>query len=89
MSEVKRRVTVTLDPDLLATAESAVESGEARSISAWVNDAIAEKKHRQERARILIRQDVIDAKARDPEEYERARAWALRITGGDTDEVAE
>ncbi|MFC3997552.1 hypothetical protein ACFOVU_16585 [Nocardiopsis sediminis] len=88
MSEVKKRVTVTLDPDLLAAAESAVESGEARSVSAWVNDAIAEKKARQERAGALIEQDLIDARRDDPETYELAMAWARSITGLDI-EVAE
>lgn len=82
MSEVKKRVTVTLDPDLLDVADKAVEAGEVRSVSAWVNDAMDQKWRAQQNARTLIRQDAAEARQRDPEEYERARAWAESIMGG-------
>lgn len=82
MSEVKKRVTVTLDPELLAWAEQLVESGEARSVSAVVNDAMADKVRRQANAGILIEEDMLEAQRRDPEEFERAMEWALEITGG-------
>ncbi|MDA2803927.1 ribbon-helix-helix domain-containing protein [Nocardiopsis suaedae] len=82
MSEVKKRVTVTLDPELLAWAERLVESGEARSVSAVVNDAMADKVRRQANAGILIEEDMQEARRRDPEEFERAMEWALEVTGG-------
>lgn len=81
MSEVKKRVTVTLDPELLAWAEHVVEAGEARSVSSVVNDALAEKLRRQENAGVLIEQDLQQARERDPEEFERAMEWALGVTG--------
>src|SRR4051794_5354655 len=36
----KQRLSATVDADLLAAAERAAESGEAKTISAWVNDAL-------------------------------------------------
>ncbi|WP_017627644.1 ribbon-helix-helix domain-containing protein [Nocardiopsis chromatogenes] len=87
MSEVKKRVTVTLDPELLAWAEQLVEAGEARSVSAVVNEALADKVRRQENASILIEQDMHEARRRDPEEFERAMEWALGITGGPLPEL--
>ncbi|WP_017537715.1 MULTISPECIES: ribbon-helix-helix domain-containing protein [Nocardiopsis] len=81
MSEVKKRVTVTLDPELLAWAEQAVEAGEARSVSSVVNEALADKLRRQENAGVLIEQDLQQARERDPEEFERAMEWALGLTG--------
>jgi len=36
----KVRLTVTVDPELVAAAEAAVESGRAKSVSAWMNEAM-------------------------------------------------
>ncbi|GAA1979161.1 hypothetical protein GCM10009799_00370 [Nocardiopsis rhodophaea] len=88
MSEAKKRVTLTLDPELLAAAEAAVDAGEARSVSVWVNPALAEKKRRQERAQILIEQDLVQAGDSGTQDYERAMRWAQGITGGASDEAA-
>ena len=88
MSDGKKRVTLTLDPELLDSAEAAVEAGEARSVSSWVNAALAERKRRQDRARMLIKQDAADAQAQSPEEYERALAWARSITGNSAAEAS-
>ncbi|CAM3615807.1 hypothetical protein NOGI109294_05770 [Nocardiopsis gilva] len=88
MSEAKKRVTLTLDPELLEAAEAAVDAGEVRSVSAWVNTALGEKKRRQERAQMLIEQDLVQARESDPEEYERAMQWAQRVLGVAADEVA-
>jgi Arc/MetJ-type ribon-helix-helix transcriptional regulator len=41
MSERKSRVTVTIDPGLVAYAERLVESGKADSVSAVVNSALS------------------------------------------------
>lgn len=44
----KRRITVTVDEDLIDAASDAVAAGEASSVSAWVNGAMAAKsEHRQ------------------------------------------
>jgi Arc/MetJ-type ribon-helix-helix transcriptional regulator len=40
MSQTKTRITVTVDPDLVAAAEAAVAGGRAVSVSAFVNDAL-------------------------------------------------
>ena len=39
----KRRVTVSVDGDLLAAGAKAVAQGRASSVSAWVNAAMAER----------------------------------------------
>jgi len=39
----KRRVTVSVDADLLAAGAAAVAQGRASSVSAWVNAAMAER----------------------------------------------
>ncbi len=57
-------------------------------MSAWVNTALGEKKRRQERAQMLIEQDLVQARESDPEEYERAMQWAQRVLGVAADEVA-
>jgi len=37
----KERITITLDRDVLAAANEAVKAGQADSVSAWVNRALA------------------------------------------------
>jgi Arc/MetJ-type ribon-helix-helix transcriptional regulator len=39
----KERITVSIDPNLIAAAAAAVQAGKAESVSAWVNDAMAAK----------------------------------------------
>lgn len=36
----KRRLSASVDEELLLAAEAAVSSGDAQSVSAWVNDAL-------------------------------------------------
>lgn len=45
----KRRVTVTVDDDLLADATAAVAAGRADSVSAWVAEAMALRRDRDQR----------------------------------------
>jgi len=54
MSNAKRRVTVTLDAGLVEAASKAVASGSARSLSAWVNEAIAAKFAHEQRLKALV-----------------------------------
>ena len=42
----KRRVTVTLDAELVEVANQVVASGRAESVSAWVNAALARESER-------------------------------------------
>ena len=43
MSARKERLTVTVDPALIAAGNDAVAEGRAESLSAWVNAALAER----------------------------------------------
>lgn len=45
----KRRITVTIDEDVYETAVRAVESGRSPSVSAWVNDTLADRKAHERR----------------------------------------
>jgi hypothetical protein len=45
MSTNKTRLTITVDPELVAAGNRAVANGTAHSISAWVNEAMAERAH--------------------------------------------
>ncbi len=49
MTQVKRRVTVTVDPELVEAGNRAVAAGAADSLSAWVNTALAEQARREEK----------------------------------------
>lgn len=49
MTKRKERLTVTVDAELLAVANDAVQRGSADSLSAWVNEALAERAERDER----------------------------------------
>ena len=48
MTQRKRRLTVTVDPDLVEAGNRAVTSGAAGSLSAWVSTALAEQARRDE-----------------------------------------
>jgi protoporphyrinogen oxidase len=43
MSARKERLTVTVDPAVIAAGNDAVAEGRAESLSAWVNAALAER----------------------------------------------
>lgn len=53
MSAKKQRLTVTLDPELVAAGQSAVESGAAASVSEWVSVALEDKVRRDRRLALL------------------------------------
>jgi Arc/MetJ-type ribon-helix-helix transcriptional regulator len=53
MSARKERLTVTVDPSLIAAGNGAVSEGRAESLSAWVNAALAEKVARERRLAAL------------------------------------
>ena len=49
MSDRKTRLTVTVDPHLIAYAEQLVKAGKATSVSAVFNDALTERVERDKR----------------------------------------
>jgi Arc/MetJ-type ribon-helix-helix transcriptional regulator len=71
MSDRKSRITVTIDPDLVAYAEQLVKAGKASSVSAVVNDALSSSRLRDQRA-LRLWNDA--AKNADQEKVARMRA---------------
>lgn len=53
MSTKKRRLTVTVDPELIEAGQAAVASGEAESVSGWVSAAIQDKVRRDHKLHLL------------------------------------
>jgi hypothetical protein len=53
MSRPKRRVTITVDPDLLEAGHSAVASGQVDSLSGWISTALTEKIDRDHKHALL------------------------------------
>jgi hypothetical protein len=43
MTAKKRRLTVTVDPELIEAGQRAVEDGQADSVSGWVSGALEDK----------------------------------------------
>lgn len=50
---VKRRLSSTVDAELVEAGQAAVEAGDAESMSAWVNDALRLKVEHDRRLRAL------------------------------------
>jgi glycerol dehydrogenase-like iron-containing ADH family enzyme len=48
MTQRKRRITVTVDPELVEAANRAVASGSADSLSAWVSAALTDRARRDQ-----------------------------------------
>jgi Arc/MetJ-type ribon-helix-helix transcriptional regulator len=71
MSDRKARLTVTVDPRLAAYAEQLVEAGNAPSVSAVFNDALAERMERDKRIRRRWKEAADRA---DPEKVARMMA---------------
>lgn len=71
MSERKARLTITVDPYLSIYAEQLVQAGQAASVSAAFNDAMAEKAYRDRRRRSLWRARTEQA---DPDRVARMMA---------------
>jgi hypothetical protein len=53
MSAKKQRLTVTVDPELIAAGQQAVASGAAESVSGWVSAALEDKIRRDVRLAML------------------------------------
>ncbi|HXX66960.1 MAG TPA: hypothetical protein VEK07_07260 [Polyangiaceae bacterium] len=70
------KVAVTISTDVLDLAKKRVKTGRAKSLSAFVNEAVGEKLRRDELTEVL---DAMDAKNGPPSKT--ARSWAKRILG--------
>lgn len=53
MSSRKQRLTVTVDPELVAAGQRAVETGAAESVSHWVSVALEDKIRRDHKLAML------------------------------------
>lgn len=73
---MKRKIAVSLPAELVAQAEEAVRVGQARSVSAYVASAMAEKGRGDALNAVL---DEMDALYGPPSE--EAEAWARRVLG--------
>jgi hypothetical protein len=62
MTSKKARLTITVDPALVAAGQRAVESGDADSVSGWVSAALEDKVRRDEQLRRLA-QAIADFEA--------------------------
>jgi Arc/MetJ-type ribon-helix-helix transcriptional regulator len=71
MSDRKARLTITVDPQLLAYAEQLVAAGKAPSVSAVFNDAMEARLHRERRQRRLWQEAAEQA---DPHQVARMMA---------------
>lgn len=72
----KRRLSVSVDADLLTAAERAVAAGDAPTLSAWVNDAMRTKVQQGRRLRAL--RDFVAAYEREHGEITAQESEANR-----------
>lgn len=49
----KRRVTITIEMDLLEEAQAAVSNGQCRSLSQWIEGAISDQLDKEQRLALL------------------------------------
>jgi Arc/MetJ-type ribon-helix-helix transcriptional regulator len=86
----KQRLTVTVDPDLIAAGAAAVEAGRADSLSAWVNQALSEYAERDRKLAALDDAiaayearagSITDEELREQQRADRAAAVVVRGRG--------
>jgi Arc/MetJ-type ribon-helix-helix transcriptional regulator len=70
------KVAVSLPADLVRQAHAEVQAGRARSLSAYVAQAVAEKQQRDDLEAVLDAMDVEFGRPSDEEE-----AWARDVLG--------
>jgi hypothetical protein len=76
---VKRRLSATVDEDLIEASQAAVAAGTAESVSAWVNDALRLKVEHDRRLQALdkfIAQYEAEHGEITEEEMAAAARWA-------------
>lgn len=83
----KRRLSASVDADLLQVAQTAVDEGRAGSISAWVNDALQLKAEHDRRMQALDtflstyeaeHGEITDAEIEEAAHRARSRATVVR-----------
>lgn len=88
----KHRLSASVDPELIAAAQSAVAEGRAESVSAWVSDALRRQVEREHRLAALAEfvaafeaahGEITDEEIRDA--TRRAEARAVVVRGSATD----
>ncbi len=89
MTSSKIRLSATVDADLIAACQAAVTSGEAESVSAWVNDALRLKVENDRRLRgiddFIASYEAEHGKITDEEmeaAYREGKARAIVVRGG-------
>jgi hypothetical protein len=96
MTKRKERLTVSVDAELLAVANDAVEQGSADSVSAWVNEALAARAERDSKLAAL-KEFIADYESRHGEiteadlaaRYRSDRETSIKVRGRVPDEFAE
>jgi hypothetical protein len=78
MTPRKERLTVTVDPELIDAGNRAVATGEADSLSSWVNDALSERALKDRRLEALA-VAVADYEAEFGEITDEEMALQLRL----------
>lgn len=88
MSDSKKRITITVDPQLAEYAEKLVATGKAESVSAAFNAAMAARRRQERRGLALLREKAAQA---DPVRVARmtkhvedqARAQGFQVDAGE------
>lgn len=90
MTPRKERLTVTVDPELLAAGNATVAAGRADSLSAWVNEALSDRVARDRRLAALDAAIaeyeshagvMTDDEIREQQRLDRANAVVVRGRG--------
>ena len=91
MTQSKRRLTVTVDPELVEAGRRAVETGQADSVSAWVSAALEDKIRRDRKLELLAAAladyerefgEITAAEIAAQQRADRAQAVVVRGDGG-------
>jgi Arc/MetJ-type ribon-helix-helix transcriptional regulator len=73
------RITVSLPDDLAAAVQEMAEQHRTPSVSAFVAEAVADRLTRRERARQWLDEQLAEARARDPEGFDKTRTRVREV----------
>ncbi len=76
MARTKARITITIDREFLELAEQAVADGRAKSVSAWIAEALEPRPKREHLADVIA-----DIRAEIGPPTEEEDAWAREALG--------
>lgn len=80
MTDPRAKITITIDPALLARVRLAVEAGHARSVSAYIEHAVAGQLTAEDDFEAMLA-EIFEATGGEPTDEERAAA--RRILAGE------